>query len=326
MAGHVKRLSGSIGLFVGVAGVFFVARELSRHWDEVRAAAATADLGLLLVAFAVANLAMLTIGLGWRRCLGSLGVRRPYLDTLRRYYIGQLGKYVPGGIWPVVGRAEMARRGGVPGAVAYGSTVLSLGLTYLAAVLTALGALLAGAGGGAAVTWQPVIALLPIGVLALHPRVVQSALQVLRRVSKRDLAVPVPPWRTSVSLLVQHVPAWLAVGSATWIVALALGAEGAELRNVLFATALSWVVGFLAVPVPGGIGVREAVFVAAATTLPSSGVAAAVALVARVLFILVDTGGAGLTTALAATRRPRTTVGAADGAAAGSAEDGEILP
>jgi glycosyltransferase 2 family protein len=321
----VKRLSGSVGLIIGVAGAFFVVRELARHWDEVRATAEGANLGPLVLAFAVGSLGMLTIGLGWRSCLSTLGVPRPALDTLRRYYVGQLGKYVPGGIWPVVGRAEMARRGGVPGAVAYGSTVLSLGLTYLAAVLTALGALLAGAGGGEQVRWEPVIALLPLGILALHPRVVGLVLETLRKVSRRELDVPIPRWRSSVSLLFRHVPAWLAVGGATWLVAVALGASQADGRNLLFAATLSWVVGFLAVPVPGGIGVREAVFVAAATSLPSTGVAAAVALVARLLFILVDTTGAGATS-LAAAVRP---AGAATVAGAGpdrSAEDGDVLP
>jgi uncharacterized membrane protein YbhN (UPF0104 family) len=47
------------------------------------------------------------------------------------------------------------------------------------------------------------------------------------------------------------------------------------------------------VPVPGGVGVREAVFVALVDALPT-GVAATVAVTARFCFVLVDGGGAAL--------------------------------
>jgi uncharacterized membrane protein YbhN (UPF0104 family) len=56
---------------------------------------------------------------------------------------------------------------------------------------------------------------------------------------------------------------------------------------------LSWVVGFVLVPVPGGVGVREAVFVAAAGSL-DPGIAAAAAIVARAIFVVVDALGAAI--------------------------------
>jgi hypothetical protein len=295
----MRRVIRSLGAVIAVLGLFFVVRELVNSWAEVRAAVTGAHPGLLLAALPVGSLGMLVVGLGWRRCLAALGTRRPARETLYWYYVGQLGKYVPGGIWNVVGRGEMARRGGVAGSVGYGSTVLSLGVTYLAAILTVAMALAAGATGREGVPWQPVLALLPLGVLALHPRVVRTALTLLRRVLRRELRVPVPSWGISVGLLVWHVPAWLAIGAATWLVAAAMDGSVPDVRNLIFATVLSWVVGFLVVPAPGGIGVREAVFVAAATSLNSSGVAAAVAVVARVIFILVDLIGAGVATAVA---------------------------
>ncbi|WP_129665119.1 lysylphosphatidylglycerol synthase domain-containing protein, partial [Phytoactinopolyspora endophytica] len=237
-----------VGALVAVAGVAFVVRELVRSWDDVRDAISDADPALLVLAPVVGAFGMLLIGLGWRRCLAILGARRGYLDTMYRYYVGQLGKYVPGGIWPVVGRGEMARRGGVAGSVAYASTVLSIGVTYLAAILTVAIALVAGAAGGDGVAWQPVVALLPIGILALHPRVVAATLRLVRRVSGRELGIPVPSWGVSVGLVALHVPAWLAIGGATWLTAIAIDPWDPDLLNLMFATVLSWIVGLLVVP------------------------------------------------------------------------------
>lgn len=295
----MRRIVRSVGLIIAVLGVFFVARELVASWSDVREAIAGANPGLLLAALVAGSGGPLIIGLGWRRCLAVLGAPRAARETLRWYYVGQLGKYVPGGIWAVVGRSEMARRGGVAATIGYSSTVLSLSVTYLAAILVMALGLAAGAAGREGVLWQPVLALLPLGVLALHPRVVETALRAGRRLLRREVPIPVPRWGVSVGLLLWHVPAWLAIGAATWLVAAALDTTVPDVRNLLFATVLSWIVGFLVVPAPAGIGVREAVFVAAATSLSSLGVAAAVAVVARVIFILVDLIGAGLSTAVA---------------------------
>ena len=298
----MRRMTRVIGILIAVAGLVFVVRELVRNWDEIASTTSGADPAILVAGVVTGLASMALIGLGWRRCLSLLGVRPSMMRVFYGYFVGQLGKYVPGGIWPIVGRAEMARRDGVSASIAYGSTALSMGITYLAAILTVAGAFLTGGASDGGLEWWPVLLLLPIGFLALHPVVVRWALALLSRFRKRELEVLVPSWATSVSLLIQHVPSWFGISTATWLVASTLSPGAVSFRNIVLATCLSWVVGFLAVGVPGGIGVREAVFVATATTLPM-GTAAAVSLIARILFIVVDLLGAGLVTVAVASRR-----------------------
>jgi uncharacterized membrane protein YbhN (UPF0104 family) len=89
-----------------------------------------------------------------------------------------------------------------------------------------------------------------------------------------------------VRIAVRYLPAWAFIGTATWTVARALDPE-APLVGVVTAAAASWLAGFLAVPVPGGVGVREAVFVALAPTM-APGVAETTAVAVRVAFVGVD--------------------------------------
>jgi uncharacterized membrane protein YbhN (UPF0104 family) len=297
----MRRLLRYLGLVIAVLGVAFVVRALIIAWPEVRAAVAGANPAPLVAALALGSCATCVIGLGWRRCLAAVGTCVRVREALHWYYVGQLGKYVPGGVWSVLGRGEMARRGGVSASVSYGSVVLSLTVTYLAAILVATIALATGGAGRGGAYW-PVLLLLPLGIAALHPRVVEAALRVARRVLRRGLPITVPSWGVSLGLLLWHVPAWLAIGGATWLVAATLDVSPPDVRAILFATVVSWVVGFVVVTAPGGIGVREAVFVATATVLGSSGVAVAVALVARVIFILVDLIGAAVATSVARSR------------------------
>lgn len=284
-------LSTAVGVLLGGIAGFFVVRALARDWDDVRDGLADAGIGWLVVAVLLAAAGMTAIAVPWRRTLRILGGDLGWGDTLARYYLGELGKYVPGGIWPVLGRGELAARAGVPRLAAYGSVGLSLASLYLAAMFLALAAVPAMLDGddatGERAVW--VLLLLPVGVLGLHHAVLERLRRVGERVLRRSIDLPIPRWRESLSLLVGYLPAWLLIGGATWTVALAMG-QDAGFWEVAPAAVLSWIVGFVLVPVPGGLGVREVTFVAASGLAP--GVGAAVAVVARVLFVAVDGLGA----------------------------------
>ena len=284
---RLAALSTSIGLVIAALGFVFVVRTISREWSGARDAIADAGIGWLLAAIPVALAGMTLVGVPWRRSMALLGAAPRLKDTLVWYFLGQLGKYVPGTLWPVVGRAELARRGGVARPTAYGSVVLTLGATYLAAMLVVIAFLPFGDGTGG--QWW-VLLLLPLGLLALNPSLLRWGKGVVERLAKRDIDVVIPAWRDSVLLVLWHAPAWLVIGTATWLVARAFD-PSADWAELMVPGVLSWIIGFVVVPVPGGIGVREAAFTAAATSL-DDGVGATVAIVSRLVFMLVDVLGA----------------------------------
>jgi glycosyltransferase 2 family protein len=283
------RLGAVVGAAVVIACLTFVGRRLADEWPAARAAAADASWSWLVLAAVAAVAGLVLTGVGWQRVLAALGRQVPARRAVAWYFAGEVGKYVPGSVWSVLGRAELARRGGVPRVVAYQSVALSLALTYLAAAV--LGGWLLGG----------FVALIGLAgaAAALHPAVVGTALRVLRERTGRPIELVVPPLRTSLALVAVYLPAWLAIGGATWAVARALD-PGAPFVPVVLATAAGWLAGILAVPVPSGVGVREAAFIATVSGL-APGVAAATAVVARVLFLFVD----GLGAAVSAATLPR---------------------
>lgn len=284
-------LSTIAGVGIGLVTVGFVVQTLASEWTRSRDAIVEADPGWLLLAFVLAGLGMSSIAWAWDDVLGILGGKVGRGRALAWYYIGELGKYLPGGVWPLVGRGEMARRGGVPRSRAYASVALSLVTLYLAAMLVAIGLLPFALTGDRPGSITVVLALLPLGLAALHPRVLAPAVALVERLARRRLAVTIPSWKATVGVVLRYVPTWLLVGGSTWAVARAVTPDP-SLPRVAFAAVLSWIVGFLAVPVPAGAGVREAVFVAACGL--ASGPGAVVAVTTRVLFVAVDALGAAI--------------------------------
>lgn len=293
-------------MLFAVGGLGFVIQRIGANWDETGPVLRSADPWWLAAALLLAAAGMTAIALPWVDVVRLLGARLGRGDAVVLYYVGEIGKYLPGGVWPVVGRGEMAVRGGMRRSVAYSSVLFSLAVLYLAALLLAAGLLpVVLVSGGSSSTPMLLVLLMPVGLVALHPRVLGAVLALGARLIRRESGVDLPSWPAMIGLVLRYLPAWVLIGSATWAVAKALDAEIGWFE-VCFATVLSWSAGFLVAPAPGGVGVREAAFVAVAASL-SGGIAAAIALCARVVFMVVDAVGAAAAGLVLGSRRRRRT-------------------
>lgn len=263
---------------------------LARDWDRVSAALRDANPWALGGALVLSAGSMQALAVLWHRCLAALGVRARVGEVSSWYFVGELGKYIPGGVWQVVGRSELAyRRHQINRSTSYASTLLAYGAMTLGAVFVCALASPWFATGTSGTAWAwlllPGVVVVPV---VIHPRVVGAAVGVVARLSRRDLQVTPLSWRTMAALLAWSLPAWVLLGGASAALAAGLGSDGNEVRIAVAAVA-AWLIGFLAVPVPAGAGVREVVF--AVFSGLAAGPAVAVALLARALLIVVDAAG-----------------------------------
>lgn len=294
---------GMVGLLIGLAGVGFVIRTIIRERDEIGATLTSANPTWLVLAVLAVLAAMATIGWNWLAILGRRDPELPLGAGLMWYFVGQLGKYVPGGIWPIVGRAELATRAGAARSTAYQATALSMFSTYGAAVVVA------GVAGLVSPTDRRLIALaLALGTLVVLGLLVVPAargriLRTIHRFTKRELNLPEG---TRILLdLARHIPVWLliALGNVFIVVALGGDIDLGIMIDLTFATALSWVIGFVVVGVPGGLGVREATFIALMSDQLGPALATSVALSSRLISIAADLAGASFSLPLGRLRR-----------------------
>lgn len=259
------------------------------HRGDLATTLGAASLPWLAAATVGMACAMAVLAWGWADTIDLVADERPSRTRLfAGYFAGELGKYLPGGVFSVVGRAEVGHRLGLTRAVAYTSVVLSLLLTYSAAGVVAGGlAVVALAVDPVSVVTIVAPLALPLSLVALHPRLIDRALQLARRLTRRAIDLQVPPWRSSVAVAIRYLPAWLLVAASTWAAARALVPHPSAVR-VPLAAVLSWTAGFVAGPAPAGAGVREATFVAFCGLPAAEG--AAVALAARAASLVADVG------------------------------------
>jgi len=284
----IRALVSSIGLIIGLAGMAFLLRTMWTHRDEMKDSFSQLTWSSLLGAVFFAFMSMSYFGWMWGRLLLRRGYKVPRAQLVSWYYTGQLGKYVPGGVWAVVGRAEMAVRGGVPRADAYSVTGLSMFTTYSAAALcAALGSLLSWKRPiiGAALLLALVIGLSVYAIVPLRQRL----MGLLRKVTSGTNELTAP--KDMFALTIVQVPAWIMISLSTTITAHAFGAEVGVL-HMFFVSSLSWLIGFLVIGAPGGLGVRESIFTGLLSASVGTSTALSLAVASRMIFVSVDFLGA----------------------------------
>jgi glycosyltransferase 2 family protein len=289
-----KWLLPAVKLLIVVLVVWFIrrtvvdaAKQLGEHPWHFDPAWLVAS-GLLYLAGLAAE------GFFWYRVLLALGQDVKLGETLRAYFIGHLGKYVPGKAMVVVLRAGLLRGERVDRSLAAASvfletlTMMSVGALMAAVILVAWfaphGLLFWASLGVIAVaglpTLPPVFARLArlAGVGRSNPEVAEK----LARLGYRTLA---EGW-------ILNVVGWVLLGASLWASVRAMGTEldlTDQLPTCTAAISLAVVGGFVSF-VPGGAGVREAVLLEFLAKMANWGdlVAVASALLVRLVWLMAE--------------------------------------
>jgi glycosyltransferase 2 family protein len=288
----------SLSLVLGVTAVALLIRTGMAGWTELRNSDTSLQVGWLAASTALAAAAMTWIAGTWRQVMQLCGCELPTSTTVGAYYLGEIGKYVPGAIWPVVGRGELARQQRLARQQPaerepiYESVLLSLAYLFLAGLVVAfVGITASGFKGG----WPLLLLLiLPAGLGALHPQIAKPVLAKATKLTHGKFKAPtLPEWSISAQMIVRYIPAWLFVVGSSWCASRAI-ALSIPLMSLVGATCLGWVAGFVFIPAPGGLGPRELVFTMLLAHNIRPGQAALFAVATRISFIAVDALGAAV--------------------------------
>ncbi len=232
----------------------------------------------------------------WHRALASLGQPTPWAATLRAYFLGHLGKYVPGKAMAAILRIAAVRKWVPSMRIAIVSTMLET-LTMMA-----VGAILAAALSIIVLRSKPELAALAlVTAIAVGLPTLPPVARWLARIGIARLQQPTDDRSSNptdiesnlrginLRLLVEGWLAagvcWFFLGLSLWATLRAIGVNISPINDLpmlVAAVALAVVAGFISM-LPGGLGVRDLALV----QLLAESCGPANALVAAVLIRLV---------------------------------------
>jgi uncharacterized membrane protein YbhN (UPF0104 family) len=236
----------------------------------------------------------------WRRTVVAWGERLAWGDAARIWFISNLGRYVPGKVWQIGAMGVLAQDAGVSGVAAVGSSLVVNLVNLLAAALVVL---LSGAKAIAPDALLPGFILFAMFAIAT-PWALPPLVRIARRVTGKEIAEPKVPARAILTALVGCTFAWALYGVAFRLLAVALfGHASGTASSYIAVFTLSYLIGYLFLISPGGIGARE---IALTSMLPAAGLeggaAATLLVIVSRLWLTVLEATPGLL--LLAVRRP----------------------
>src|SRR5512144_1424541 len=134
---RLLRLAFALALIVGLVVA------LVEQWSAVRVGLGQISAPTVVGALYAVAAALWCSLLAWRVLLADLGSPLPVPVAARVFFVGQIGKYLPGSVWPVLAQMEMGRDEGVPRTRMAVSFLVDLGLAVVVGLVLGLPVLLA---------------------------------------------------------------------------------------------------------------------------------------------------------------------------------------
>jgi len=268
---------------VALAGAAYA---IASDWGPIVAALHRLPLGNALLAVAVNVVYLGCTWASWRAVLTDLGSRLGVRASFEVFFLSQIGKYVPGGVWHMVAASELGLDRQVPRRRSFSAIAVATVVAIATALVAAVPLLVLSGRSIAARGWLWLS--LPVALAFLAPAVLNRLLALAMRVLRREPLEHPMTARGTAAATGWALLGWCVVGFQVWLVGLGLGLGRSSLVAVIGAYAIAWVAGFVVVVAPAGLGPRELVLgVLLAGALPA-GSAVVLVIVTRLVQTVVD--------------------------------------
>lgn len=266
-----------VGWLVTLLALFFVGRWLVQLDQAVWLSLLHVHKGWLIGSLLVFQVWFLMRFAAWEVIVRRHGSEAQRHQTLRSWTLSELARYVPGNIWSFAAKYRSSVSGGTTKTAAVQALVIEAlaqiaGATMVAALFY-----------NAAQFWW-----VAVGVVLIFPTAVPIVISVLAR-WKRWQEIPKIGITVSLGLLLWYGALWAVFGVATAMIYRSFP-EAPQMNMVwlIGSNVAAWLIGYLSIVTPMGLGVREVAFVRLTADVLPSALASLVSLVTRVWFVVSE--------------------------------------
>jgi len=298
-----KRLQKPLQWLTVVVIFAFIGQRLHQDWHQLSQYKFQFQYSLLLLSFLVLLCRLFSLALGWKLILQkSSGYSLSYLRANRIWFLSQLGKYAPGKVWMVLGRIYLSQKESISKRVSSVSIVIEMILSVISSTIIFLLSLVlkSKAKFENDILFSSLIVV--AGVIALHPNLLKKFSNFfLVRLKREPLELEIR-YHEILLLLTYYLAMWAFFGLAFYLFINSI--TSVPISKLLIMTgifAVSWIIGFLALFAPGGLGVREGILAFFLSFYFPASVAIMLSLLSRLWITAAEISGIGISLILSKT-------------------------
>jgi len=243
----------------------------------------------LLVSFVFLMSAYLTASIAWKTIIFGFGHKVKVHESFRVVYLANLGRYIPGKIWQVIGMVGLAKELGIPAPTSLASFALVQGYMLPASFLLVPIFLRRGDALDSIMVYRDIIFIIMGLVLAVFlflfflPGGLNWSLNKVLKLFRQEPVEYRPSFSNRIAIFVWYMITWILFGISFHFFLIALIPQSGI--GVVFSSGAyiaAYNLGYLSFISPGGLGVREWVLKILLAPLIGAPVAASIALTHRI--------------------------------------------
>ncbi|HBI23202.1 MAG TPA: hypothetical protein DDX84_03105 [Nitrospiraceae bacterium] len=284
-----KALKRIISLIFVVIIFYFIGRVTYKEWDKFYGYNWSPNPPLLISSIIILLIAYILFSHGWTLILRMIGVKIEWRKGLSICLLSIFGRYIPGGIWTVLGKVYLCRLEGIPDSRSSMSILLDQSYTVVSAGIIFTLSLLFWNDSSSVLRVLPVVIVLPLFIVILHPKPFLKILNpVLSWIGRGPINMSLS-FNNMLILAGYYSFNWLLVGVSFYIFIRAF--YPIELYNIFIISgiyAISFAAGFVIFFMPAGLGVREGTLTLLLSLFIPTPVAIGISLLSRLWIVVLE--------------------------------------
>lgn len=263
----------------------FLARSVYRNWDEVRNYEWHFNYPYLALSFVTLLAALTLMVVFWRSILRKVGYHLGLNRSWKIWFISNLGRYVPGKVWQIMGMVYLCERENIPKIATTTSVVMAQAWSIISAFILMGGYLLVAR--SLALPRFPFLFILfiPVGFILIYPPILERLINGLLKRLKREPIRLHMTFGDSLGFLALYFFGWIVYGVAFSAFVFSVHAMPlSTVPAIVCIFAVSYTLGFLFIVTPGGLGVREGLLAALLSAYMPLPIATVISLLSRIWF------------------------------------------
>jgi len=246
---------------------YFLGRSLLLNWGKIKNYQWELNYLLLFCSFFLLSLVYLLLIKIWLSLLKKIGSKIPFWKMFKIWFISNLGKYLPGKVWTVLGMIFLLEKEGVSKRKGLTTAIIGQALSVLSALLLSF-ILLGYSLYDQMFSKNPIVFILilffsiVVFLIIAYPKLLEMVINLGLGISKKErISLELKSGELFLYLLF-YILSWFLFGLAFMVFIKSIIPVSWNLYfSLTGAFAFSLTLGFLAVFVPGGLGVREGILV-----------------------------------------------------------------
>ncbi|MEO0230513.1 MAG: lysylphosphatidylglycerol synthase domain-containing protein [candidate division WOR-3 bacterium] len=240
----------------------------------------------LVAGIVILSLVIICYPFLWKFILGSLGYGIKSRTAVISWIYSNIGKYMPGKVWQFIGRTALTKK--VKPEITLFTVFLEVAISFSAAVMVFFLRFMVVK--NMPILWFIYAAFLfLILLLVQHPKVVSFVLRIFAKLRKQEFCVSSMKLsiKNSVMLFFAYFVLWVFTGFSFWIMI-----QGSKINvgllDAVTTYPISWILGYLFLIAPAGLGVREGVLMSLLKGIYPETVASAYSVLTRIALVTSD--------------------------------------